>query len=185
MKIITAAFFILCICPFVNGQSLIESNDGTYLMQYEDGTIDTIQLAYLNDGTSVALKENGTYLILDRDIEIVSSDHDLDSKDQDSNKAFDDLGNGIFGRKVIFVDRVKLVGLMNSIESGETRKIWVKTCINRAGKVTYVELDENNTNVVDPDALKVALSLVSKYLFEPDSYAPSEQCGLVKLNINR
>ncbi len=98
---------------------------------------------------------------------------------------FDGSGNGIFGRKVVFVNRSKLGGVMNGVEQGQKKKIWVKTCVNRAGKVTYVELDEINTDVYDNNTLKKALSLVSQYLFEPDINAPGEQCGVVKINIDK
>lgn len=98
---------------------------------------------------------------------------------------FDGTGNGIFGRKVVFVNRAKLGGVMNGVEQGQKKRIWIKTCVNRAGKVTYVELDEINTDVYDNTVLKKALSLVTGYLFETDINAPKEQCGIVKINIDK
>ena len=98
---------------------------------------------------------------------------------------YDGSGNGIFGRKVTYVNRAKLAGVMSGVAVGENKKIWIKTCVNKAGKVTYVELDEINTDVYDNSVLKKALALVSGYEFEQDVNAPNEQCGVVKIRIDR
>ena len=76
-------------------------------------------------------------------------------------------------------------GLLKGIEQGDKAEIWVKTCINRSGVVTYAELDEINTTASDNTILKKALVLVSGYKFEPDINAPEEQCGVVKINIDK
>ncbi len=98
---------------------------------------------------------------------------------------FDGSGNGIFGRKVVYVNRAQLADVMNGVSIGEKKKIWIKTCVNRAGVVTYVELDELNSNVSNNTILRKALKLVSGYKFEPDLNAPGEQCGMVKINIDK
>jgi len=98
---------------------------------------------------------------------------------------YDGTGNGIFGRKVTYVNRSKQAEVMDGVKQGDKAKIWVKTCVNRSGIVTYVELDEINTTITDNAVLKKALVLVSGYKFEPDINAPSEQCGVVKYNIDK
>lgn len=92
---------------------------------------------------------------------------------------FDASGDGIFGRKVI----EKNYGALSKIYV-KTGKIWVKTCVNRAGRVTYVEIDDVNTSIRDGQILRDALAAVQGYKFEEDYTAAKEQCGVLKFIID-
>jgi len=85
---------------------------------------------------------------------------------------FDESGNGVFGRKVIFRNTAGLP--MN--KSG---KLYFKVCINRAGRITFIEIDEKKSTIKDREFQKKALSGVKGYLYEPDPKAPAEQCGVL------
>ena len=92
---------------------------------------------------------------------------------------FDDSGDGIFGRKVIFRDpsMVRLV-------SGKSGKIVFKVCINRRGNVSFLEIDEFATTIKDNTTLRNALSSMQKYKYEVDYSAPREQCGKFTVTID-
>lgn len=89
---------------------------------------------------------------------------------------FDASGDGIFGRKVIYNNYDDLKKIYK--KSG---RIWIKTCVNRRGKVTVVEIDELNTTIKDGQILRDALKAVQGYRFEEDFSAAKEQCGLIKI----
>ena len=89
---------------------------------------------------------------------------------------FDASGDGIFGRKVIYNNYEDLKKIYK--KSG---RIWIKTCVNRRGKVTVVEIDELNTTIRDAQILRDALKAVQGYRFEEDFSAAKEQCGLIKI----
>lgn len=95
---------------------------------------------------------------------------------------FDDSGDGIFGRKVIYRPLDKLAGIMT-----KTGRIAIKTCVDRRGRATYVELIQNETTIFDRDLLKKALNVARYYRFEEDYSAPREQCGKITfiLDINK
>lgn len=84
---------------------------------------------------------------------------------------FDDSGDGIFGRKVIYRDP----SILNN--TGKSGKIVFKVCINRRGIVSYIEINEFETTIDDPKILRGALESMRKYKFEIDNSAPREQCG--------
>lgn len=92
---------------------------------------------------------------------------------------FDASGDGIFGRKVIHHPYDQLSKVF-----AKSGRIWIKTCINPSGKVTYVEIDELNTTVRDFAILRNALEAARHYLFEEDRSAPKEQCGVLRIKID-
>ncbi len=111
---------------------------------------------------------------------------DREGSDRDSGRGtadhgegeFDASGDGIFGRKVIHHPYDEL-----SKVYAKSGKIWIKTCINPMGRVTYVEIDELNTTVKDYTILRNALEAARKYRFENDFTAPKEQCGVIRINV--
>ena len=92
---------------------------------------------------------------------------------------FDDSGDGIFGRKVIYRDpsMVRLV-------SGRSGKIVFKVCINRRGNVSYLEIDEFLTTIKNTTTLRNALESMRKYKYEEDFSADREQCGTFTVTID-
>lgn len=86
--------------------------------------------------------------------------------------AYDGSGNGVFGRKIIYRDLSAAKQAIN-----ETGKVVTKVCINRAGIVTYVELNNKETTIRGREALKAYLKAARGYKFQPDPTAPKEQCG--------
>lgn len=92
---------------------------------------------------------------------------------------YDDSGDGVFGRKVIYRNYSK-------IPMTTSGKVAVKVCINRTGNVTYAELLERESTISDTNILKKTLEAARGYRFEPDLTAPKEQCGklTIILDIN-
>lgn len=86
--------------------------------------------------------------------------------------AYDGSGNGVFGRKIIYRDLSAAKQAIN-----ETGKVVTKVCINRAGIVTYVELNNRETTIRGREALRAYLKAARGYKFQPDPTAPKEQCG--------
>ena len=110
------------------------------------------------------------------------SGNDSDSGISDSGYGegeFDASGDGIFGRKVTFHPYAALAKVY-----AKSGKIWIKTCVNRSGRVTYVEIDELNTTVEDRYILRDALEAARQYKFEEDFSAPREQCGVLRINVD-
>ena len=175
--------FLLIFCLLLPGicltQSLIKSENGELILLNEDGTWDIVRIATLKDGTQVALKNDGKYQLLDSETKANESTENLNTGI--GTGEYDGSGDGIFGRKVVYVNRAKFSSLVSDVAVGEIRNICIKACINNAGRVTYVELDESNTDVNDTSVLKKALFIVSGYKFEPDISAPREQCGVCLL----
>jgi len=93
------------------------------------------------------------------------------------NGEFDGSGNGVFGRKVIYRNHAELA----AVTASGSGKIYVKVCINRAGKATYTEIDNFNTTITNKNTLRKALKMIKGYKFEPDPTAQKEQCGMIKL----
>ena len=92
---------------------------------------------------------------------------------------FDDSGDGIFGRKVIYRDpsMIRLV-------SGKSGKIVFKVCINRRGVVSYLEIDELRTTIKNTTTLRNALESMRKYQYEEDYSAAKEQCGAFTVSVD-
>lgn len=91
---------------------------------------------------------------------------------------YDGSGDGIFGRKVIERDIKGLMGVIN--KSG---KIVIKTCINRRGMVTNVQIMDDETTITNRTTLKKALKAIRNYKFEQRLDGPMEECG--KLTISQ
>lgn len=94
--------------------------------------------------------------------------------------AYDDSGNGVFGRKVIFRNTKELLKNMNNTNG----VIVMKFCVNRKGEVTYVEIDEFETTETDRAKLKQVAKGMYGYKVEPDPKAPAEQCGKYKFKLD-
>lgn len=92
---------------------------------------------------------------------------------------YDDSGNGVFGRRVIYRDMSMIKNA-----SSASGKIVFKVCINRRGVVTYAEIISNLTTIKNKNLLKKGLSSMEKYKYEPDFTAPKEQCGRYTLKID-
>jgi periplasmic protein TonB len=95
----------------------------------------------------------------------------------DGTGEFDGSGNGIFKRKVIYKNFAALPMTMSG-------KVVVKTCINRAGLVTYTEILQAESTIKDRAVLKKSLSAAKGYRYEPDNNAPKEQCGKLTINLD-
>ena len=76
---------------------------------------------------------------------------------------FDDSGDGIFGRKVIYRDP----SILQS--TGKSGKIVFKVCINRRGVISYLEINELESTITDKEILRGAIRSMQKYKFEPDN----------------
>jgi outer membrane biosynthesis protein TonB len=97
----------------------------------------------------------------------------------DGTGAYDGSGDGVFGRKIVYRD--KSAAKEATTVSG---KVSVKVCINRAGTVTYVELNNAETTIRDKITLKKYLKAAYGYKFQPDLSAPKEQCGKMSFKID-
>lgn len=95
----------------------------------------------------------------------------------DGTGVYDGSGYGIFGRSVIKRN-------YKAIPMTKKGKIVVKTCINRAGSVTFAEIMEEGTTITDRALLKKTLSASYGYKFEPDMKAPKEQCGKLIISLS-
>lgn len=97
----------------------------------------------------------------------------------DGTGVYDGSGDGVFGRKIIYRD-------MSAAKSATTvsGRVSVKVCINRAGLVTYVELNNSETTIRDKQTLKNYLKAARGYKFQPDLTAPKEQCGKMSFKVD-
>lgn len=97
---------------------------------------------------------------------------------------YDGSGNGVFGRRVIKrnINQVLAVGLENQ----EGKVIVAKFCVNRSGKITYAEINEAESTAIIPlGKEKQVLRGIYGYRVEPDPTAPAEQCGALKIRIQK
>jgi len=92
---------------------------------------------------------------------------------------YDGSGNGIFSRKIISRD-------LSATKAAVTvsGRVVTKVCINRAGIVTFVELNSAETTVKDRNTLKLYLKAASTYKFQPDPTSPLEQCGKLSFKVD-
>jgi len=88
---------------------------------------------------------------------------------------YDDSGDGVFGRKVLYRDPSMIKNA-----SSKSGILVFKVCIGRAGTVTYAEINEFESTIKDRKIRKAALRSINKYKYEPDPSAPKEQCGKYK-----
>jgi hypothetical protein len=79
-------------------------------------------------------------------------------------------GDGVLSRKVIeYKDAKTLAGVQG--------KAVLNLCVNRPGRVVFVEYDASRSSITDPDIIRKIQDLVSEYKFEQDYSAPTQQCG--------
>ena len=89
---------------------------------------------------------------------------------------YDGSGNGIFGRKVIKRNVNEILRV--KFENQENKKIVAKVCISRSGNVAYAELLYAETTATIPRGKdKDVLKGIYGYKYEPNRYAPDEECG--------
>lgn len=93
---------------------------------------------------------------------------------------YDDSGNGVFGRRIIYRDQAAVLKNMNNTNG----TIVMKFCVNRRGEVTYVEIVEGETTETNRTKLKQLASAMYNYKVEPDPKAPAEQCGKYKFKLD-
>lgn len=98
----------------------------------------------------------------------------------DGTGEFDGNGNNtIFGRKIISRNEALIKAALNN--SGT---VSVKTCINQAGTVTFVEIMPELTTVRDKVQLKKYLQAALSYKFQADRTAAKEQCGKITFKLD-
>jgi outer membrane biosynthesis protein TonB len=85
-------------------------------------------------------------------------------------------GDGILMRKII--DYPDLSGIIK--ESG---KLAFNVCVNRQGKVSFIEYNEANSTIIDRDVIRGTMRQANEYLFEADATAPERECGLMIFKI--
>lgn len=88
--------------------------------------------------------------------------------------------SGVFGRKIIYRE-LSAIKPSNTISG----RISVKVCIDRAGLVTYVEVNKDETTIGDRQILKSYLKASRGYKFQPDFTAPKEQCGKMSFSVDK
>lgn len=93
---------------------------------------------------------------------------------------YDDSGNGVFGRRVIYRNIAPIL----KDAKGKSGKIQFKVCVNPHGSVIFAELNEQGTTITDNETLKNALKTIYDYKFEPKSGAVSEECGKIIIQID-
>ena len=87
---------------------------------------------------------------------------------------------GIAGRKVVHRNHKQMARI---IAEGKG-KIFIITCINRAGDPEYLQINQDHTSIQSQKIQSLALEMISEYKFESDSSAADYQCGVVKLFID-
>lgn len=91
-------------------------------------------------------------------------------------------GDGIFdGDGILTRTIVKQPSLSHLISESGT--FAVNVCVNRKGKVTFLEYNEKHSTIKDKALRREALSAASEYLFESKASAPNRECGIVKIKI--
>ncbi len=95
---------------------------------------------------------------------------------------YDDSGNGVFGRRVIYrnIKAVLDVGFDNQKGS----KIVAKFCVARPGNVTFVEIMDETTAIITRAKMKAVMDALYGYKVEPDFKAPREQCGKITISLD-
>jgi len=93
---------------------------------------------------------------------------------------YDDSGDGVFGRKVTYRNTKELLRNMNNTNG----VIVIKFCVDRAGEVTFVEINELETTETNRAKLKQVAKAMYGYKVEPDPTAPAEQCGKYKFKLD-
>lgn len=112
-----------------------------------------------------------------------SGGNDADEGEGDAGAGtgeYDDSGNGIFGRKVIYQNWREAIKNLNNING----VIVMKFCVNRSGEVTYVEIIPDETTETDRKVLKQVARGMYGYKVEPDPSGPKEECGKYKFKLD-
>jgi hypothetical protein len=102
----------------------------------------------------------------------------IDSMDVSALR-WDNTGDGVFGRKIIYRDLKSLRAA--PYESGT---IQIKVCIDRNGIVKYAEVFRESSTIKDIRTLKSYLKAASKYKFEPSTDALKYECGKIAFRID-
>jgi len=89
--------------------------------------------------------------------------------------------------EIEFIDREctfrNTKALMTELGSNIYGTIFINFAINRAGDVTYAEIDQRTT-MRSRDTLKTVLKIFMEYKFEADENAPVQQCGRYKFKLD-
>ena len=97
---------------------------------------------------------------------------------------YDDSGNGIFGRRVIYRNTKEVLDV--GFENQEGKVISAKFCVNRAGKIIYAEILDDESNAIIPFGKeKSVLRGIYGYKLEADLKAPKEECGKMTIRIQQ
>ena len=99
-----------------------------------------------------------------------SQDESEGSSPWGSGNGTEVLGEGIFGRKVIYRADVAKMSEMNG-------SIAIKICVNRQGLVTQAVYLREGSSITAPAQVRRAEEIAARYKFEPDHTAPANQCG--------
>ena len=82
----------------------------------------------------------------------------------------DFAGDGLFNRKVIQRANVARLALKEG-------KLVVNLCVDKSGKVVFVECDRKKSTIRDDKLMSMAEGCASHYIFDQDPTAPEKQCG--------
>lgn len=97
---------------------------------------------------------------------------------------YDGSGAGVFGRKVIYRNTTAVLKV--GFENQMGKIITAKFCVNRAGKITYAEILDDETNAIIPlGKERQVLKGIYGYKVEPDRSAPPEQCGKLTIKLQK
>ena len=146
-----------------------------------DGVLEGLKGSYWeSENLENALVREGWRLDLGIDLPSIEDDL-VSSEDKDDQYSepieIDSSGNGIFGRKVIYIDPS-----MSRVYHKEGKMVF-QVCVNRSGNVVFVEIVEDRSTQKDEKILKLGLNALEKYKWESDYTAPKEQCGHYTLNV--
>lgn len=79
-------------------------------------------------------------------------------------------GEGVFGRKIIYHAEIAKL-------AEKEGRVVVNLCINKAGRVTHVAFNRDESTISASDYVRDVMLVAGKYRFEEDYDAPSTQCG--------
>ncbi len=85
-------------------------------------------------------------------------------------------GDGVLTRRII--ERPNLSAII-----AEEGMMSVNVCVDKQGKVTYVEFDPVHSTITDTDVIREALDASAYYKFEKKMNAPNRECGRLTFKI--
>ena len=88
----------------------------------------------------------------------------------------DDAGDGVLTRPII--ETPSFAGL--KLAPG---KICLNICVNRAGKVVFVEYNSRYSTIRDRETIKAYVQRAKQFKFEPDNSATASECGRMVFKI--